>query len=298
MSSVDAGWQGKTGGGNFGQWFLLTVLAKVRVCFLYPVLYGVVPFYLLLSRKGYRAMYFYFRHRHGKTAWEAFCCTWKNHLVFGRIVLDKFALFAGNTQQFYVHFSENEQFVEQLRCPKGFIIVGAHAGNFELAGLRLRLQGRTVNSVVFAREAPLLQRKRKKIYRNFEMNMIEIRQDMSHLFAIKAALERGDVICILCDRLAGSLKSFTYPLLGASAVFPAGIFLLAAQLNVNIFAAFVMKEKGLHYRMHLQPLQAKPDAGSIKRQAEILAHQYVAVLEDMLKQYPLQWFNYYDFWNK
>lgn len=33
-------WKGKTGGGWFGQNFLLLVLSKVRVVWLYPVLYS------------------------------------------------------------------------------------------------------------------------------------------------------------------------------------------------------------------------------------------------------------------
>ena len=42
--------------------FLFRILNIIKVSFLYPTLFGVIPFYLLFGRKGYQSIYSYFQH--------------------------------------------------------------------------------------------------------------------------------------------------------------------------------------------------------------------------------------------
>ena len=55
-------WQGKTGGGNFGQKALFFILRHIRVFWLYPTLYFAIPFYLLFSRQGTQALQYYYKN--------------------------------------------------------------------------------------------------------------------------------------------------------------------------------------------------------------------------------------------
>ena len=60
---------------------------------------------------------------------------------------------------------------------------------------------------------------------------------------------------------------------------------------------FVMRGKGLSYDIFAEPLVI--DNGIKGRDARAAAYgeAYVKKLEAMLKKYPLQWFNFYDFWD-
>ena len=94
---------------------------------------------------------------------------------------------------------------------------------------------------------------------NFNVNLIPVSTDMSHLFAIKKAIEEGEIVSISCDRLWGSTKIYSQ-FLNGEAHFPIGTFRFAAQLEAPVLTMFVMKEKGLHYRAYLkslEPLQTK-----------------------------------------
>ncbi|MDR1878708.1 MAG: hypothetical protein LBQ64_04000, partial [Bacteroidales bacterium] len=93
-------WKGKTGGGKFGQKSLFCILRRMNVAFLYPVLFIVVPFYMLFARKGYLSIMRYFRQCYGMSVWNSFRQTFVNHLLFGQIVLDKFAALVGNIRYF------------------------------------------------------------------------------------------------------------------------------------------------------------------------------------------------------
>ena len=119
---------------------------------------------------------------------------------------------------------------------------------------------------------------------------------MSHLFVIKGALERGEVVSIPGDRIFGSSKSIACTLLGVEARLPLGPFITAAQLNVKTLAIFVMKERGLRYRIYIKPLEQAQLAANSRQTAHGMAQQFAQQLEQMVRKYPAQWFNYYDFW--
>ena len=79
-------------------------------------------------------------------------------------------------------------------------------------------------------------------------------------------------------------------LLGKEASFPSGPFLIASRLNVPVVFVYVMKEANLHYHLYTRQSNAK------HRDEKALLKSYTESLESMLKKYPLQWFNYFDFW--
>ena len=51
-----------------------------------------------------------------------------------------------------------------------------------------------------------------------------------------------------------------------------------------------MKETNKHYQLYARQAEVK------NRDAEGLLKKYTESVEWMLKKYPLQWFNYFDFW--
>ena len=74
-----------------------------------------------------------------------------------------------------------------------------------------------------------------------------------------------------------------------------GAFLLAAQWEVPVVALSVVRERGSRYRGFVSQLPAPPQ-GNIRSRSQFFAREYAAFLEDVLRQYPEQWFNFYDFW--
>jgi lauroyl/myristoyl acyltransferase len=76
--------------------------------------------------------------------------------------------------------------------------------------------------------------------------------------------------------------------LGEEANFPAGMFRIAAQLRSKMMAYFVMKEKGLNYRVFVRELICPSGEESSAKIAETFARNYVKELEKIVKQYPEQ----------
>ena len=290
-------WTGKTGGGNFGQRFVLGCLKSVKVTVLYPVLPLVVPVYCVVNHKAFGCIYRYFKEILHLSGWKSFWKTIQNHLIFGQVVLDRFAVLAGNTEQFQLDI-ENEEVIRQLLDQAGgFIIAGSHIGHFELTGHCIRQSKKRINAVIYGGEAAVIKQRRSNSFTQNNIRLVPVEEDLSHLFIIKDALEHGEIVTILCDRIWGSNKTLTVNFLGKEAKFPLGTFLLAAQMQVPVVSIVNTKVRGRHYHSTVQLLPSSDPSLPIRKQSEQIAAAYAQSLESVLRKHPEQWFNYFDFWD-
>lgn len=291
-------WEGKTGGGHFGQNVLFSVLRTINVRFIYPVLYIVIPFYMLFCHKEYKASYSFYRNRLGNKPLKSFFLSYRNFMTFGKVVLDKFASFAGNTKQFKLTVKDRDIFTQMLQEKSGFIAVSAHVGNFEMAGSSLQQDIKKFNYIFWGGESENINKRRLEIFKrvNPDAQLITIGNDISYLFDIKAALDNGEVLITSCDRLCGSPQKYDTEFIGAQASFPLGIFTIAAKLNIPMLAIYIFKGKGLKYDGFVKKISCDDSIKSSKERATYLAKQYVEILEETIKEHPLQWFNFYNFW--
>jgi len=289
-------WEGKTGGGKFGQKFLFFFLGVINVTILYPVLILIVPFYMLFQRKGYLAIFRYFRNIWKMSSWKAFWNTFANHFIFAQIVVDKFAAIAGNIKNFTIEIEDNDCIKEWAAQKKGFIIASSHIGNFELGGYVFQKAEQKIYAMIFGGESREYSKKRESALKKANLNLVSVQEDMSHLFILKEALEQGNMVILPCDRIYGSAKNFKINFLGQDAWFPSSSFRFAAQLDVPVVALFVMKKNLTKYKAFIIPVETDNSEASSAKRAAIFADNYVKSCEEILRKYPRQWFNFFDFW--
>jgi predicted LPLAT superfamily acyltransferase len=91
-------------------------------------------------------------------------------------------------------------------------------------------------------------------------------------------------------------KTLSADFLGQPARFPMGPFLLAAKFKVPVSFVFAVKESKLHYHFFASPVKEYSDADKQAVMRSML-DEYVNEMENKLRAYPEQWFNYYDFWS-
>ena len=123
------------------------------------------------------------------------------------------------------------------------------------------------------------------------LNFIIVHEDMSHIFEIHKAIDDGGLVIFTGDRYFPGNKILNETFLGKEASFPLGPYLLAARLNMPVLFVYFMKGPKRHYELFARKAQFKA------RDAQGLLKEYTKSMEWILKKYPLQWFNYYDFWN-
>jgi predicted LPLAT superfamily acyltransferase len=290
-------WKGNTGGSFLGQWGLIVLFKFLDIRVGYFLMSLVVPFYMLFSGKCARAIYHFFRKQFNYSRWKSFIKTYKNHFLFGQVILDRFAVFAGKKNLFEIEIIGDEHFDRLAKGEKGFVIAGSHIGNFEIGGYLLHSTKKKFNALVYAGETETVQKNRIKILGKNNINLIPVLEDMSHLFAVNAALQNGEIVSMPCDRILGSAKSVECDFLKGKADFPVGAFALAATFDVEVLAVFVMKKAGKQYKIYIKPVEIDNKEYETKREKTArYVRSYVKEVEAMVREYPEQWFNYYEFW--
>ena len=275
-------WSGKTDGLPWMQRSLIAMFRVLPLWLLYGVMALVVPFYMIFNRKGYKAMYRFFRERFGFGPWKSFRKVYANHYRFGQIILDRFGVYAGKKYHF---ITEGQEQMDELEMhPEGFVNLSSHVGNYEIAGYSLKPKSKRFNALVYAGETATVMENRQKLLTQNNMSMIPVREDMSHLFELNAAIDRGEIVSMPADRIYGSQKTTECMFLGSTARFPLGAFAIATKKKVPMLSVFVMKEGYRTYHAYVRKINTAQD--------------FASDLEEIVRRYPTQWFNYFDFWKQ
>lgn len=291
-------WQGTTDGTPWMQRTLVRTLAWMNLPFVYVIMAFVVPYYMFFNHQGYLSQYHFFRRRLGRSPLRAFFDVYANHFRFGQIILDRFAFYGGR-RCFKLIVEGDARFMELCRQPGGFMQLGTHVGNFELAGYMLSQQHKTINALVYGGETGTVMENRNRIFEHQNLRLILTNGNIDHVFEMNRALADGEIVSMHGDRIFGSQKTLTCRILAAEAQLPLGPYLLAATRDVPVLCTFVMKEGTYTYHIFVHELllpdelQGKP----ARIRAAALAQAYGDRLSDILRRYPHQWLNYYEFWN-
>jgi predicted LPLAT superfamily acyltransferase len=74
-----------------------------------------------------------------------------------------------------------------------------------------------------------------------------------------------------------------------------GPFSVATVRGLKVLTVHVMKTSTRGYTIYVTPLAYDRDAPR-KQQMQQLLSAYLVELERIVKQYPTQWYNYFEFW--
>ena len=286
-------WIGATFGNGWMHKYLIRVLRVMDVRLLYLFTYiFVVPFCVLFNRSR-KTAYSFYRTRLGYGAAKSCWMTYRNHCLFAQVVIDRFAMYAGKS--FDVKIVGDDCFKRLESMDEGFVQLSSHMGNYEIAGYSLKSDRKAIHAVVYSFEKESVMRNRNSMFVRTNVSMIALKDDMSHLFEIDEALSRGDIVSFPSDRHMEGTRCIKASFLGAEAKFPQGPFSVATMRGLDVLAVNVMKEGARKYRIHLTPLAYDRNA-SRKEQVAQLCQAYVSELERIVRLYPAQWFNFFDFW--
>ncbi len=263
----------------------------VRVLYAFTAIF-VIPVCLFVNPSG-AIIYRYFRKQHGYGPLKSSLKTYQNHCQFSQVVIDKFATYAGKT--FRMEIEGIEHFQQLAKGEESFVMLSSHIGNYEIAGYTLSSEQKPLNALVFFGEKASVMDNRAKLFADTNTRMIPIRPDMGHLFEIDQALQNGEIVSMPADRLLGSQKKLQIPFLNGTAAFPYGPFSIATLRGLNVLAVHVMKQSARTYKIYVTPLCYNREAPR-QQQIQELAQQYVAEVQRIVKLYPTQWYNYFEFW--
>ncbi|EGY8942377.1 glycosyltransferase [Salmonella enterica subsp. diarizonae serovar 60:r:z] len=232
--------------------------------------------------------------------------SYQHFLRFGDAMLDKIASWRGE-----LHFGRDVVFApgaeEALNVsdPRGKLLLASHLGDVEACRALAQLQGsKTINALVFSENARRFRQIMQEMAPLAGLNLLPV-NDIGPDTAIllKEKLERGEWIAIVGDRIAvntqrgGEWRVCWSSFMGQVAPFPQGPFILASILRCPVSLIFALRQQK-KLRIHCEPF-ADPlllPRASRQHALQNAIDRYAERLEHYALQSPLDWFNFFDFW--
>lgn len=290
-------WKGKTGGGNKNQGLLMHILKRVNIRVIYLTLPFVVCYYLIFAPRRAYSIYSYLRHRQGFSFFRAAVGTYRNHIIFGKLLLDRFYIFAGHRERYKISNMEKELVEKYFSTPKPLVMVSAHVGNFEISSYLCGRLSKKLNVLAFAGETEQMQKFRAMAMRENNIEIIGVSETMEHIFKINDAFANSEALTLTGDRVFTGRRNHKFNFLGKEAMFPTAIYNMAERYDADLITMFVLwAGKNFTYKIVVEPITIDSSIKGRDARAQAYGQAYVSILEKVVKEYPLQWFNFYDFW--
>jgi predicted LPLAT superfamily acyltransferase len=281
--------------------FLLnTVGYGVAVVTLIPI----VGYFFLTGRTARRASLAYLQRLHRAhpevSGPPSLRKSYVHHLHFAFMLLDRIWLWQGKLVKFHFHVHGREYL--QRQDGKGVLLLGAHVGSFDALRALSLAEGLKIHVVMHRGHAQKINAIMNALHPHTNLRVIElVPGDMEMIFALKAHVDRGEMIAILGDRIPpyGKQRVSWLPFLGAEAPFPQHAWLLASLLECPICLTIALRIGYRQYRVLAEPLVERVELPRTEREERLQRYieQYARRLEELCCAHPYQWFNFYDFWN-
>ncbi len=262
------------------------------------VVYLVSAYFIIFAPTVRQWCSVFHRRAVGKTS---FWMSYRTLANFSLTIVDRILIQMGRAQRFRITVQGEEVLRRYKKTGKGVIIIGSHLGSLEVAPAVADLKGVRVAMLMYEQQSSMLYQELERINPRLKEDLIQMNRDsLSYMLEVRDRFKRGDYIGILGDRTWLSGETLWIPFLGVKRPFPIGPYHLAAVLKAPVLIMIVAKEGVWDYRCYVEELSAPLQVPAKDRQdvAEALARRYVERLEDYCRKYPLQWYNFFNFWEE
>ena len=252
--------------------------------------------YRIFGRKGFLLLlapvmgYYYLFHKQARLASQEYLqqikpllspaqqdslSTFRHFMQFGEILLDKLLVWMGHIRKEDVFFESPDIVSEIETSGKGGIIVVSHQGNFEVcSALANQLPHLRLTILVYTQHA--------------------------EKFMFSERINTGGYIVIAGDRTPVSGKRWVSRVnfLRRQSAMPQGAFILGNLLKCPMFLMFCLKQNG-RYHIYLEKFSDRLTFANRKDRSKNLnrvVQQYAERLEHYCLLAPLQWFNFFPYW--
>ena len=292
MAEKQKKWDGKSRGGRTGYLIFAFILKHLGVGFAYCLLAFVVPYFIIFAPSQTSASWHYQRRRLQRGVLRSLTGLYSHYFNFGQALIDKMAMTAGAAGSFSFEYDNYDKALEIVGRHEGAIFIGAHIGNWEVASHFFGEYGKDISVVMYQNEDRDIKKLLEEMYGTLPFKPIAINVDpLGAMLEIKASLNSGGYVCFDGDRYVDRNSAVPREFLGGKVMIPKGPYRIASKCRVPVIFFYAMREKGRRYRFIFEEMPLGSFNGP-----DGLIDAYLDSLADKVKRYPMQWFNFYDFW--
>ncbi len=285
-----SGWSGKSRGGGIGYYLFNLFLKYGGIHLAYFILRFVALYFVFTAPSSVKNLYFYFRKVQGYGVLKSWFSIYLNFVELGESIIDRMAVVMGMSDKFEFNFEDEPVLRKSVESSEGCLMISAHVGNWQVAQAFLnRFSKNRVNIVMLDVESEKIKQFIKSSSGGENVNIIAMNKEMDYLLDLVKAFKNKEVICLHGDRFIEGSRIAEIEFMSLKADFPVGPFELAKKFKVPASFTFVMKTGRTKYSFYAT-------SAKVYDNLPLMMADYSVSLENVMKKFPLQWFNYHSFW--
>ena len=263
----------------------------------YAVLAAVIGYYVLCRPSAVRAAAPYIRRRFpGRSRWGRLWLTYRHYYQFGLCLVDQAAAGILGPESLRIEFPDAEVLRRLSDEGRGLVFITSHVGIWQRAISVLGFMGRTV--YLHLRRDAASESMGLAAFEKPGPRIVSPDDFLGGIPELSSALAHGNIVAVMGDRGFGSATCARVGFFGDDAPFPLLPYHLALTTNSDIVVFLTSRIGRMSFRLRADFIRMTPEWLSLdKEEARMrLLRRYAGLLEDHLREHPLMWFNFFDFW--
>lgn len=260
----------------------------------------VVIFFIILSRKNYRAIMKNLRRiRPGISGFRSALMAFDVFRHYSWYLIDLFYISHDirRIDSYSITITGLDNLKAALDMKKGIILLTTHLGNWEIGGLRLTAMDREIHVAYSPDSSPLLEVQRSFIRNAPGIREIALREGGFSSLKLLRLLQDGKILALQGDRLLFD-RGITVPFFGHNATLPKGPVKLALAAGAIILPVFIPITGMKSYEIIIEEPVVMEQLPSAAEEIETNINKIIKILEKNIGRYPEQWYTFMPFWEK
>lgn len=255
------------------------------------IVWLVALFYAAASRKRRYALYSYYRAVGVPASFSSYV---RHIYAFALTIFDRFIAKEG-MQEGTIEVERVNVGAFKALCSSGGIVILSHHGNWAQSFKIFQTFDITLNIVMAEAMDEELEGMEKIAEANRRINIISMKKGMQAVIDIANAIRNREIVIMMVDRILHDDKTVEVNFFGKKALLNSGAFEIARMRDTPMLGLDIARDGDEKIKVIFSDLIASKRAEKTKSIPD-LAQQYADFLEGVVRNYPWQWFNFYDFW--
>lgn len=272
------------------------------------ILFPVVAYFYIVRREARRASREYLEHLYQSSPGilsspPGSMTIFRHFQQFGEAALDKAIAWSGQLPDGCIDIVDEPTYRTVFEETCGRLIIGSHLGNLEFCrGFASQHREVSINALVYDHHAINFNRVIGRINPKSRVRLIQVTElNISTMLSLKKKIDNGEWVVIAGDRIpviGGVRRTVQVDFLGAPAPFPIGPYVLASTLQCPVNLLFAYRQ-GNRLKANFETFSDRIVLDRAQRDTQIhqWAQKFADRLADNCRAAPLQWFNFYPFWD-
>ncbi len=293
-------WTSRSIGSSFQHNFFYIMIRLGGRRLAYFFLYFIVAYYIIFRSSIRRRCHYYLSHRFPESnIIKRIAYSYRLYICFGKVLIDRAIIGILGSEKISVTFEQKETLKRLVSDGKGVIFLMAHAGCWQVALSALNYLDTPVNMVLRREEGDIDRHYfEHQSSSGIPFNIIDPDGFLGGTLEMINCLKRGEVMCIMGDRVFGNLKNTVQvDFLGQKASFPFSAFKVASATGAPLVILLTYKKDAETFGIELVKIIHVPeDMGRSGENYRPYVTEFVRTLERYTEVHPFQFFNFYDMW--